>query len=118
LNLPTGSLPFQWNSTSALIVYRTDTKFVQSIDPATIIHARSDLAARLGVSENEIVEGQIERSDFPDAALGAPVADEMSAQVITPGWRIRLKAGADTYEYRATTRQLRLVNFKGQNYRV
>jgi hypothetical protein len=91
---------------------------MQNIDPAIIIHARSDLAGRLGVSENEIVEGHIEQSDFPDAALGAPVADEMSAQVITPGWRIRLKAGGDTYEYRANQRQLRLVNFKGRNYRV
>jgi hypothetical protein len=89
-----------------------------SIDAATIIKARSDLARRLGVNENDITEGQIEETDFPDAALGATVEDEMSAQMITPGWRIRLKAGGETYEYRATARQLRLVNFRGRNYRV
>jgi hypothetical protein len=91
---------------------------MSSIDTAIIIKARSDLARRLGVDENAITEGHIERTDFPDASLGAPVEDEMSAQMITPGWRIRLKAGGETYEYRATARQLRLVNFKGRNYRV
>ena len=80
--------------------------------------ARRDLAQRLGVSENEIGEESVESADFPDAALGAPVEDEMSAQVITPGWRIRLNAQGESYEYRANDRQLRLFNFKGENYRV
>ena len=83
-----------------------------------ISKARRDLAQRLGLIEREITEVGVEQTDFPDAALGAPVADEMSAQVITPGWRIHLQAGGDIYEYRATERQLRLVNFKGRNYRV
>jgi hypothetical protein len=91
---------------------------MSSIDAAIIIKARGDLARRLGVDENEIGEGHIEGADFPDASLGAPVEDEMSAQMITPGWRIRLQAVGETYEYRATARQLRLVNFKGRNYRV
>lgn len=91
---------------------------MSSIDIALVIKARSDLARRLGVDESEISEGDIEHSEFPDAALGASVEDEISAQMITPGWRIRLKVGRETYEYRATARQLRLVNFKGRNYRV
>ena len=91
---------------------------MSSIDIATVVKARADLAQRLGVSENEIAEGHIDQTDFPNASLGAPVADEMSAQMITPGWRIRLRAGDNTYEYRATARQLRLVNFKGRNYRI
>ena len=91
---------------------------MSSIDIAIVIKARADLAQRLGVSENEIAAGQIDQTDFPDASLGAPVADEMSAQMITPGWRVHLKAGDSTYEYRATARQLRLVNFKGRNYRI
>ena len=88
------------------------------IEPEIILKARADLAQRLGLDENDVTEGVIEEADFPDASLGAPVEDEMSAQVITPGWRIRLRAGGETYEYRATQRQLRLVNFKGRNYRV
>jgi hypothetical protein len=80
--------------------------------------ARRDLAQRLGLGRTEITEKAVEQTDFPDAALGAPVEDEMSAQVITPGWRIRLVANGQTYEYRATERQLRLVNFNGENHRI
>ena len=83
-----------------------------------ISNARMDLAERLGLDEGQITEVGVKPTDFPDAALGAPVEDEMSAQVITPGWRIHLQAGGNTYEYRATERQLRLVNFKGRNCRV
>ncbi len=83
-----------------------------------LVHARSDLTQRLGVDEPEITEGSVVPAEFPDAALGAPIEDEMSAQVITPGWRIELKAGGKTYEYRATDRQLRLFNFNGENYRI
>ncbi|HEX6188842.1 MAG TPA: hypothetical protein VFZ40_12255 [Pyrinomonadaceae bacterium] len=89
-----------------------------NIDPDIISKARRDLAERLDVSENAISTMGVEQDDFPDASLGAPVEDEMSAQVITPGWRIHLQAGGETYEYRATERQLRLVHFKGRNYRV
>ena len=91
---------------------------MSSIDSAILIKARSDLARRLGLDENEVAEGHVAQTDFPDASLGAPVEDEMSAQMITPGWRIHLKAGGDSYEYRATARQLRLVNFEGRNHRV
>jgi hypothetical protein len=80
--------------------------------------ARRDLAQRLGISKDDVVLKSVEPVDFPDAALGAPLEDEMSAQVITPGWRIILKANDKNYEYRATARQLRLLNFNGENYRV
>ena len=80
--------------------------------------ARRDLAQRLGLNESDIAVSSVEQTEFPDAALGAFVEYEMSAQVITPGWRIRLIADGQTYEYRATERQLRLVNFKGENFRI
>jgi hypothetical protein len=83
-----------------------------------IDRARGDLAQRLGTTESGIDLELAEQADFPDAALGAPIEDEMSAQVITPGWRIRLKANGKTYEYRANIRQLRLFNFNGENYRI
>ena len=83
-----------------------------------LVKARKDLAQRLGVGEQDITEGSVEPADFPDAALGAAIEDEMSAQVITPGWRIRLNANGKTYEYRAGNYQLRLLNFKGENYRI
>ena len=91
---------------------------MSNIGPNILLKARGDLAQRLGLDENDVTEAVVEKADFPDAALGAPLEDEMSAQVITPGWRVRFQAGGETYEYRATVRQLRLVNFKGRNYRV
>jgi hypothetical protein len=80
--------------------------------------ARADLARRLGVSEQEIKEEGVEQADFPDMALGAPVEDEMSGQMITAGWRIRLSAGGRKAEYRANRDQLRLYNYQGSNYRL
>jgi hypothetical protein len=80
--------------------------------------ARADLAQRLGVSETEIKEEAVEQADFPDMALGAPVADEMSGQMITSGWRIRLQAGDREVEYRANRDQVRLYNYQGSNYRL
>ena len=80
--------------------------------------ARKDLARRLGVAEDEIAEEAVEQADFPDMALGAPVKGEMSGQMITSGWRIRLRAGGNSHEYRASRDQLRLYNFKGANHRI
>ena len=90
-----------------------------SFDSEEVVgRARRDLAARLGVAEDEVSEGRVERAEFPDMALGAPVRDEMSGMMISPGWRITLACGGRDYEYRADERQLRLYDFKGQNYKV
>ena len=51
-------------------------------------------------------------------SLGAPVADEMSAQMIASGWQITLEAGGKSYGYRADKYQLRLFDFEGENYIV
>jgi hypothetical protein len=80
--------------------------------------ARQDLAQRLGVSESDIETQTVETADFPDTALGASVSDEMSGQMITPGWRIRLRANGQTFEYRANQHHMRLYNHKGANYRI
>lgn len=80
--------------------------------------ARADLAKRLGVGDTEIKEESVEQADFPDMALGAPVEDEMSGQMITPGLRITLSASGDNYEYRAGRDQLRLYNYEGSNHKI
>ena len=78
--------------------------------------AKNDLAARLGVKPSEIKEISVEDADFPDMSLGAPGRDEMAAQMISSGWRIKLGADGGSHEYRADKYQLRLHNFKGKNY--
>ena len=81
-----------------------------------IARARKDLAGRIGVSD--ITEDTVEDAEFPDMALGAAGKGEMSGQMITPGWRIRLSANGESFEYRANKHQVRLYNYKGANYRI
>ena len=80
--------------------------------------ARKDLAQRLKTDASKISDQSVEDADFPDMALGAAEDDEMSGQMITRGWRIRLSADGRPYEYRADKNQLRLYQHKGKNYRV
>ena len=83
-----------------------------------IENARKDLAQRLKIDAAEVKEGSVEDSDFPDMALGAGEDGEMSGQMITRGWRIRLEAQGKTFEYRADKNQVRLYKYKGKNYRI
>ncbi len=80
--------------------------------------ARRDLAARLGVAEDEVRAESVEEADFPNTALGAPERGEMSGMMLTTGWRIRLRAAGKSYEYRADRNQIRLCNFKGSNHKI
>jgi hypothetical protein len=81
-------------------------------------NARKDLARRLNIKASDIQEQSVDDADFPDMALGAPEDGEMSGQMITNGWRIKLAAQGQTYEYRADKNQLRAYKFKGKNYRI
>lgn len=83
---------------------------------SAVTSSKNDLAKRLKISVSEIKEHGISDKDFPDMSLGAPVNDEMSAQMISSGWQIKLGADGKTYEYRADKYQLRLHNFNGSNY--
>jgi len=83
---------------------------------SAVQRAKADLAKRLGVSEKDIKEVSVKEKDFPDMSLGAPIEDEMSAQMISSGWQIKLQAAGKDYEYRADKYQLRLSGFKGTNY--
>jgi hypothetical protein len=80
--------------------------------------AKNDLAKRLKIDSADVTERSVEESDFPDMALGATEAGEMSGQMITRGWRIRLEAQGQTHEYRADKNQVRAYKFKGKNYRI
>jgi len=80
--------------------------------------ARNDLAKRLKIDAADVKQHSVEDADFPDMALGAAEKGEMSGQMITRGWRIKLEAQGQTYEYRADKNQVRLHNFKGKNYRI
>jgi hypothetical protein len=80
--------------------------------------AKKDLAKRLKLSDNDIKVSGTADVDFPDMSLGAPENDEMSAQMISSGWKINLDADGKTYEYRGDKYQLRLKDFEGKNYKI
>jgi hypothetical protein len=80
--------------------------------------AKEDLAARLGAGADEVEEDSVEDADFPDASFGAGSPGELSAQMITPGWRITLRARGEKFEYRANRNRMRLVNFRGANHQI
>ncbi len=81
-------------------------------------NARNDLAKRLKIDAADVKEHSVEDADFPDMALGAAEDGEMSGQMMTRGWRIKLEAQGQTYEYRADKNQVRAFEFKGKNYRI
>lgn len=63
--------------------------------------AKEDLARRLEVSPEAIEVLSVEAVDWPDTSLGCPQPGMMYAQVITPGFRVLLKAEGESYEYHA-----------------
>jgi hypothetical protein len=80
--------------------------------------ARKDLAQRLNIDAKDVSAESVQDDDFADMALGAAEDDEMSGQMISSGWRIRLAAKGQSYEYRADKNQVRLYQYQGKNYRI
>ncbi len=60
--------------------------------------AAAVLADKLGVAPDDITVLSAEPAEFSDACLGLGGPEEMCAQVITPGWIVKLSAGGQEYE--------------------
>lgn len=68
--------------------------------PPSVAPAMAFLGEKLGLDPASIVVIGFESSDWPDACLGLGGPAEACAAVVTPGWRIELRAGAATYVLR------------------
>ncbi|MGC8836860.1 MAG: hypothetical protein ACP5UM_00470 [Anaerolineae bacterium] len=55
------------------------------------------LAGQLAIPVETIQVLEVEAVEWPDTSLGCPEPGMMYAQVITPGYRVRLRAGEATY---------------------
>ena len=66
-----------------------------------VARGRSHLAARLGLTIEEVHPLAIDVVRWPDACLGLHAAGQFCAQVVTPGFRVTLLAGDKVHEYRA-----------------
>jgi len=60
--------------------------------------ARRAVAERLAIGEDLVSVETIEAVDWPDTGLGCPQKGEMNAQVITPGYRVTVRAGGERHE--------------------
>jgi hypothetical protein len=64
--------------------------------------AITDLAQRLTISANEIILLEATSVVWPDSSLGCPQEGMAYAQVLTPGYLIRLESGNHEFEYHAS----------------
>jgi hypothetical protein len=61
--------------------------------------AHEDVAERFNLEPSAVKIASVEQVEWPDSALGNPEEGVMYAQVITPGFKLVLKAGETEYIY-------------------
>ena len=66
--------------------------------------AKAELAARLYVAETDIVLVSVQEMEWTDSSLGCPQPGQLYLQVITPGYRLVLRAGGNEHIYHTDTR--------------
>ena len=69
--------------------------------PPAVASAIGWLAQEAGADPRAVVVESFAAADWPDACLGLPQASEVCAEVITPGWRVGLRVGAEIAILRA-----------------
>jgi len=65
---------------------------------AAVERAQKFLANSVGIAAVDIQIEEVEAVDWPDGSLGCPESGQMYIQVITPGYRVRMRSGDRTYE--------------------
>ncbi len=69
------------------------------LPPEAATKAERALSGELDVPPEEVQIVSYERQEWPTACLGLQEANEVCAQVITPGWLVTLEAQGKTYVY-------------------
>ena len=65
--------------------------------------ATEDLMQATSAASDEITVVSTEEVEWSDTSLGCPEPDGMYAQMITPGYKIVLETGGETYDYHSGT---------------
>jgi hypothetical protein len=68
--------------------------------PPAVTAAIRSLSQELGLDPGAVEVLGYEQTGWPDTCLGLPGPEEACGEVITSGWRIRLRAGGAEYELR------------------
>lgn len=88
-------------------VPRQDTAPAETIGevPQPILELfRDDLARRALVKPETITVVSATEQQWPDGAMGCPKPGQMYTQMIVPGYRVVLQAGAEKYAYHSDRR--------------
>jgi hypothetical protein len=72
--------------------------------PEVVFKAREALASQLGISVEQITVINVEPVEWPDSCLGVSKPGIMCAMMITPGYRVILRANNSDYEYHTNER--------------
>jgi hypothetical protein len=72
--------------------------------PAVVFKARDALALQLGISAEQITVINVESVEWPDSCLGVSKPGIACAMMITPGYRVILRANNSDYEYHTNER--------------
>lgn len=78
--------------------------------PDAVFAAQAELARYFGIHAQEVVILEVGEVQWPDACLGLPREGEVCAQVITPGYYVRMKLGDKEYLSR-TSRDGSVIRF-------
>jgi hypothetical protein len=65
--------------------------------PMAVETARQQVADTLGVDIGQVQITSIQPQEWPDACLGLPDEGEVCAQVITPGYEVRMEINEQVY---------------------
>ncbi|MBN2499889.1 MAG: hypothetical protein JXB38_03920 [Anaerolineales bacterium] len=100
---PTGTLPSPTQSPEGAVPLTPSSKTPADARLQDLVDkAAADLAKRLAVTVDQINLLEAASVVWPDASLGCPEEGMAYAQVLTPGYLIRLEAGGQEYEYHAS----------------
>ena len=73
-----------------------------SLGPVVLDPILDDAAARLGAARTAVEVVTAESRIWPDGSLGCPQAGMAYTQIVTDGYRVVVRAGARTLDYRGT----------------
>ena len=90
------------------------TEIASEETDALVGEAVLDLANRIGAEREDVTVVTVEPFEFPDASLGVPEPGRSYAQVLTPGYVIRLRVGDELYEYHGAGERVVLVPRDGE----
>lgn len=107
---PVEQAPLPTNTPVPTAVVATPTPEPQRSEAQDVVEdALADLQGQQGIRAQEIVVQEVTATEFSDASLGVPEPGKLYAQVLTPGYVIRLAVGDQVYIYHGNSERVVLA---------